>query len=49
MKDDPIYLSQELTWKASLGVLSVGGNFCTGILTEKYAKVKQNICTKVFQ
>ncbi len=36
MKDDPIYLSEE----ASLGVLSVDGNFCRRILTEKYAKVK---------
>ena len=32
MKFDPSYLSQELTWKASLGVLSVGGNFCMGII-----------------
>ena len=38
MKDDPVYLSEE----ASLGVLSVDGNFCTGILTEKYVKVKEN-------
>jgi len=38
MKFDPIYLSEE----ASLGVLSVDGNFCTRILSAKYAKVKES-------
>ena len=32
MKHDPIYLSQELTWKASLGVLSVDGNLYSYII-----------------
>ena len=32
MKFDPVYLSEELTWKASLGVLSEDGNFCIEIL-----------------
>ena len=43
MNFDPIYLSEE----ASLGVLSVDGNFCTSILTEKYVKVKHKIGIKV--
>ena len=34
MKSDPIYLSQESTWKASLGVLSVAGNVCNSIVSE---------------
>ena len=40
MRNDPIYLFQELTWKASLGVLSVAGNVCRVILAEKYGYVK---------
>ncbi len=32
MKFDPNYLSQVLTQEASLGVLSVDGNFCMGII-----------------
>ena len=36
MKDDPVYLSEE----ASLGVLSVDGNFCTGIVA-RYTKLSQ--------
>ena len=40
MKNDPIYLFQELTRKASLGVLSVAGNFCGYILAEKLGDVK---------
>jgi len=42
MKNDPFYLSQVLTQEASLGALSVDGNFCMGILTEKYVKVKES-------
>ena len=34
MKSDPIYLFQELTWEASLGVLSVAGNVCRVIISE---------------
>ena len=34
MRSDPIYLFQELTWKASLGVLSVAGNVCRVIISE---------------
>ena len=40
MKSDPIYLFQELTWKASLGVLSVAGNVCKIILAEIFGVVK---------
>jgi len=40
MRSDPIYLFQELTWKASLGVLSVAGNICTIILAEIFGVVK---------
>ncbi len=40
MRNDPIYLFQELTWKASLGVLSVAGNVCRVILSEKLDSVK---------
>ncbi len=40
MKNDPIYLSQALTCEASLGVLSVAGNFCRSILAEKLGDVK---------
>jgi len=40
MRSDPIYLFQELTWKASLGVLSVAGNVCRVILAEKLDGVK---------
>ena len=44
MRSDPIYLFQELTWKASLGVLSVAGNVCKIILAEIFGvvKVEQN-------
>ena len=34
MRSDPIYLFQKLTWKASLGVLSVAGNVCRVIISE---------------
>ena len=40
MKSDPIYLFQELTWKASLGVLSVAGNVYKVILSDIYDCVK---------
>jgi len=40
MKSDPIYLFQVLAQKASLGVLSVAGNVCRVILTEKLDYVK---------
>jgi len=40
MRSDPIYLFQELTWKASLGVLSVAGNVCKIILAEIFGVVK---------
>ena len=40
MRSDPIYLFQVLTWKASLGVLSVAGNICSIILAEKFGVVK---------
>jgi hypothetical protein len=40
MKSDPIYLFQALAQKASLGVLSVAGNVCRMILTEKLDYVK---------
>ncbi len=40
MKNDPIYLFQESTRKASLGVLSVAGNLCGTILSEKCNYVK---------
>jgi len=40
MKNDPIYLFQALAQKASLGVLSVGGNVCRIILAEKWKYVK---------
>jgi len=40
MKSDPIYLFQALAQKASLGVLSVAGNVCRVILTEKLDYVK---------
>ncbi len=43
MRDDPIYLFQELTWKASLGVLSVAGNVCRVILAEKLDGVKLSL------
>jgi predicted class III extradiol MEMO1 family dioxygenase len=33
MKNDPFCLFQELTWKASLGVLSADGNLCVSIST----------------
>jgi len=32
MENDPNYLFQALTWKASLGVLSVAGNVCRGVI-----------------
>jgi predicted class III extradiol MEMO1 family dioxygenase len=31
MKNDPFYLSQESTWKASLGVLSADRNLCVSV------------------
>jgi hypothetical protein len=34
MRNDPIYLSQALTCEASLGVLSVAGNFCKNIISD---------------
>jgi len=40
MKSDPIYLFQASAQKASLGVLSVAGNVCRMILTEKLDYVK---------
>jgi hypothetical protein len=40
MRNDPIYLSQALTCEASLGVLSVAGDFCRYILAEKLEIVK---------
>ena len=39
VRSDPIYLFQELTRKASLGVLSVAGNVCMVILAEKLDSV----------
>jgi len=41
MQFDPSYLFQELTRKASLGVLSAGGNFCMGILAKYHTLVKE--------
>ena len=35
MRNDPVYLSQELTWKTSLGVLSVDGNLYPHIIHSK--------------
>ena len=46
MKSDPIYLFQELTWKASLGVLSVAGNVCRVILFDMYGYVKLELVLK---
>jgi len=43
MKNDPIYLFQELTRKASLGVLSVAGNFCEYILYLIFLYLLNNI------
>jgi len=43
MRSDPIYLFQDLTWKASLGVLSVAGNVCRVILAEKLDGVKVSL------
>jgi len=40
MKSDPIYLFRASAKKASLGVLSVAGNVCRMILTEKLDYVK---------
>jgi hypothetical protein len=42
MKGDPSYLFQVCTRKASLGVLSVGGNFCGEIISNMNYKVKEN-------
>jgi hypothetical protein len=41
MKSDPIYLFQELTWKASLGVLSVAGNVCSSIVSDVSKNVNE--------
>jgi len=41
MKFDPVYLSQEFTWKASLGVLSIDGNICIEILASYIMIVKE--------
>jgi len=41
MKNDPIYLSKACTLEASLGVLSVAGNVCKGIIYN----VSQNVNT----
>ena len=40
MRSDPTYLFQELTWKATLGVLSVIGNICKILLAEIFGVVK---------
>jgi len=34
MKSDPIYLFKALTWKASIGVLSIAGNVCRMSVSE---------------
>ncbi|MCB4759662.1 MAG: hypothetical protein LGB58_02975 [Sulfurovum sp.] len=48
MRSDPIYLFQELTWKASLGVLSVAGNVCRVIIADVGKYVNESLLRLAF-